>query len=140
MNRMISEEYLVKELEHLRDVLLNYDFSEVENIIFFDANSLNCFIKSCKNNPFERQYLEIEGILDKILPYLPSSISMDSIEILNVLFDQKNMNNEILREHILMNMKMDFIDYLKGIETEREWLELIDRCKKIRLDKMNALV
>lgn len=137
-NVLISEEDLEKALNKFRDILLNYDYSELSNVIFLDVESLTEYINNYKGNPFEKQYYELEGVLDDIIPYLPNSIPDDTIEIITKIFDTKFHDEKLIRDNINFNIKMDFIQYAKNIQNDNEWLELINKCKQIRLAIMKS--
>lgn len=139
MPELISEQALVNELNHFRYILTSYDFSEIGNVIFFDIESLNCYLKTHEDNPFERQYREIEEVLSKLSPYLPSSIGQDTMEVLSDILDASYCNMDLLKEHLLFNIKLDFIERVKSIQTENEWLELISLCKQIRTEQLAKL-
>lgn len=135
MPEIISEEILIDELNHFRYILTNYDFSEVSNIIFYNIESLNHYLKTYKNNPFERQYQEIEASLNKLSPYLPIGISGETIEIIAEVFDSQTNFPYSLKEDLLFSLKLDFIERVKNIKTEDEWLNLLSTCKKLRYEK-----
>lgn len=137
-NVLISEEDLEKALNKFRDILLNYDYSELSNVIFLDVESLTEYINNYKGNPFEKQYYELEGVLDDIIPYLPNSIPDDTIEIITKIFDTKFHDEKLIRDNINFNIKMDFIQYAKNIQNDNEWLELINKCKQMRLAIMKS--
>lgn len=136
MTEVISEEVLVNELNHFRDILNNYDYQEVSNVIFFDIDSLDYYMKTHKDNPFERQYREIESAFNLLSPYLPSSMTSETIEILLDIMKSQNVHSEIAKENVLFNMKLDFIEQVKNIQSEDEWSRLIGVCKKLRLEKL----
>lgn len=135
---IISEQDLEKALNNFRDILLNYDYSEIANVIFLDVESLTQYITNYKGNPFEKQYFELEDILDGIISYLPNSLPDDTIEMLTKVLNTNYHNEQLVRENILFNIKMDFIQYVKNIKNDNDWLELIKRCKQIRLSKINS--
>jgi hypothetical protein len=131
---IINEEDLEVALNNFRDVLLNYDYSELSNVIFLDVESLTEYINNNKGNPFEKQYNELEDILDKIISYLPNSLPNDTIDVLTKILNTNYNNEDLVRKNILFNIKMDFIQHVKNIDNN-EWLELINKCKQIRLSK-----
>lgn len=139
MQEIISEQALTKELNHFRFILTSYDFTEISNVIFFDIESLNCYLKMYEDNPFERQYRELEIILDKISAYLPSNISNDTIEVLNEILDSSYCNMDLLKDHLLFNVKLDFIERVKDIQTEEEWKKLLVTCNQLRLEQLAKL-
>lgn len=139
MPEIISEKALVEELNHFRYILTNYDFSEISNVIFFDIESLNCYLKMYEDNPFERQYKDIETILDRISAYLPSNISNDTIEVLTDILDSSYCNMDLLKDHLLFNVKLDFIERVKNIQTEEEWQMLLVACDQLRLEQLAKL-
>lgn len=135
MSKPISKESLIGELNHFRDVLNNYDFSEISNIVFFDLNSLNHYLKNNEDNPFDRQYREIEHSLSILEPYLPCSLSGEMIEVLMDLLGCYEEDSDLLKEHFVFNIKMDFIEQVKGIENEGEWQYLLQLCEDLRYEK-----
>ena len=140
LNSIISEKKLIQELEHFRDILLNYDFSEVDNLIFFDIQSLDIYLQTYEDNPFERQYKDLETSLNILIPYLPIRISNDTIEMITKFLNYKNQDEEIIKKNIVFNLKMDFIDRVKNIKTEDEWKSLILQCSEIRKEKKSKEV
>lgn len=136
MSNIISENELENKLNQFRDVLNNYDYSEIENVIFFDINSLNYYIENNKDNPFEKQYDAIENILNTIYPYLPGSLPNDTINLISNIINTKCGDEELVRQNVLFNIKLEFIEMVKDISTEREWARLVDLCKKIRRSRV----
>ena len=135
MTDIISESELEIKLNEFRDVLLNYDYSDIENIIFFDVNSLNYYIENNKDNPFEKQYDAIEKILDTIYQYLPCSLSDDTINVISEIMNVKYQDEKLIKQNILFNVKLEFIEMVKNISTEDEWNRLVLICKRIRNTK-----
>lgn len=135
MSEIISEEILIDELNHFRYILTNYDFSEISNIVFFDLESLNYYLRTHEDNPIERQYNEIEMALDKLSPYLPSNITNDTIDVLSELLSTECYNTTLLKEHLIFNIKLDFIERVKSIHSEEEWNKLVFICKRLRQEK-----
>ncbi|PKM94080.1 MAG: hypothetical protein CVU84_11510 [Firmicutes bacterium HGW-Firmicutes-1] len=135
MSEIMSEEVLIDELNHFRFVLTNYDFSEISNIVFFDMESLNYYLSTHEDNPIERQYQEIEIALNKLSPYLPSNISSDTIDVLSELLNTEYYNTTLLKEHLIFNIKLDFIERVKSIDSEEEWQKLLIICKRLRQEK-----
>jgi 6-pyruvoyl-tetrahydropterin synthase len=132
---IISENELENKLNQFRDVLINYDYSEIDNVIFFDINSLNHYIENYKENPFEKQYDAIENILNSIYPYLPGSLPSDTINLISKIINVKSQDEELIKQNVLFNIKLDFIEMVKDISTEKEWNDLVELCKKIRYSK-----
>ncbi|GMQ62318.1 hypothetical protein [Vallitalea maricola] len=135
MTDIISETELEIKLNEFRDVLINYDYSEIENVIFFDINSLNYYIENNEGNPFEKQYDAIEKILNSIYLYLPCSLSDDTINVISDILNVKYGDETIVKQNVLFNIKLEFIDMVKNISTEEEWKKLVQLCKKIRNTK-----
>jgi len=136
MTEIISEEVLVDELNHFRDILNHYDYEEVSNVIFFDIDSLNYYMQTHKDNPFERQYKEIETAFDLLSPYLPSSITEETIQMILEIMNRQDVESELVKENLLFNLKLEFIERVKGIQSEDEWNLLIAICKKLRNEKL----
>lgn len=139
MSELISEETLVSELNKFRDVLLHYDYSDVKNVIFFNVKSLNAYIRTYRDNPFEKQYQDLEAIFNKIIPYIPSNIPEEAINTITHILDPDYENKEAIKRNILFNIKMDFIETVKNVSSESQWQELLNLCKDIRLAKAHYL-
>ncbi|MCT4542072.1 MAG: hypothetical protein N4A63_00875 [Vallitalea sp.] len=135
MTNIISEVELENKLNEFRDILINYDYSEIDNIIFFDINSLNYYIENNKENPFEKQYDAIEKILNSIYIYLPCSISDDTINVISKILNVKYGDETLVKQNLLFNIKLEFIEMVKNISSEEEWQNLVLLCKKIRTTK-----
>ncbi|GKX28110.1 hypothetical protein SH1V18_05900 [Vallitalea longa] len=135
MTDIISESELETKLNEFRDILLNYDYSEIENVIFYDINSLNYYIENNKGNPFEKQYDAIEKILNSIYQYLPCSLSDDTINVISEILNVKYQDESLMKQNVLFNVKLEFIEMVKNITTEDEWNRLVISCKKIRNTK-----
>lgn len=135
MTNIISENELENKLNQFRDVLINYDYSEIENVIFFDISSLNHYLENYKENPFEKQYDAIEKILNSIYPYLPGSLPSDTINLISKIINVKCQDEELIKQNVLFNIKLDFIEMVKDISTEEEWVNLVNLCKQIRNSK-----
>lgn len=136
MTDIISEEVLVDELNHFRNILNHYDYQEVSNVIFFDIDSLDYYMQTHKDNPFERQYREIESAFNMLSPYLPSSMTGETIDMILEIMNHQNIHSEIIKENLLFNLKLDFIERVKSIQSEDEWYRLIMICKKLRMEKL----
>lgn len=139
LNNNITEKELVNNLNEFRDVLLNYDYSEVDNVIFLNIESLNYYIKTHKNNPFERQYQDLERLFNKIMPYIPSNIPNEAIEVITKLLKSRYNDDKIIKKNIDFNIRMDFIQTIKCIRTEEQWNKLVEECKSIFNSKVTAL-
>ncbi len=140
MREIISESDLIYQLEQFRHILFYYDYSEVNNIVFFDVQSLNCYLESHKDNPFERQYQALETILDIILPYLPNNLTDQAMDTIVHFLDRESGNEVAIKENIVKNIKLEFIQIVKSLRTENEWHYLINICKKIRDTKANVIL
>ena len=132
---IMSEKELEDELNSFRDILLHYDFSEVENIIFFDVESLNYYLQTNKENPFERQYQALEEKLNHLAPFIPTNATEETIKVLTEILSVKYDDKKIIKENILFNIKMDFIERVKNLKSENDWSYLVAICKKIRSEK-----
>lgn len=137
MTDIISEIELEHKLNQFRDVLINYDYSDIDNVIFFDIQSLNHYIEHYKGNPFEKQYDAIEKILDSIYSYLPGSLPDDTINVISKILNVKYGDETIVKQNVLFNIKLEFIEMVKNISTDAEWRQLVALCKKIRSTKEN---
>ncbi|MFP4697446.1 MAG: hypothetical protein ACLFMO_01945 [Eubacteriales bacterium] len=139
MGDILTENELVKNLNQFRNVLVDYDYSEVNNVIFLNLESLNSYMKTHKNNPFERQYYDLEKIFNKIIPYIPSNIPNEAIDAITNILESRENDKELIKKNITFNIKMDFIQTVKSITSEKDWNQLLKICNDIRESKMNYL-
>ena len=59
------------ELENLRDLINNFDYSELKNVTFINLESLFTYIAQVEDNPFRRQYEAMQSSLDILEPFIP---------------------------------------------------------------------
>ena len=118
---IISEKELETKLNEFRHVLLDYDYSDVENVVFMNIDALNAYIKKHQDNPFERQYNDLEKIFNSIIPFIPSSIPDEAVEAITNILETKYEDRDVIKKNIQFNVKMDFIETVKGLSSEREW-------------------
>ncbi|TCT14647.1 hypothetical protein EDC18_105128 [Natranaerovirga pectinivora] len=129
---ILSEKELEYKLNEFRHVLLDYDYSDVENVVFMNIDALNSYIQKYQDNPFERQYQDLEQIFNSIIPFIPSSIPDEAVEAITNILETKYEDRDVIKKNIQFNVKMDFIEMVKGLSSEREWKELLELCKDIR--------
>jgi plasmid replication initiation protein len=140
MTEIISEKELLDTLNLFRHVLIDYDYSEVSNVVFLNVESLNTYMDTHEDNPFHRQYKDLEVLFNKIIPFIPSNIPDEAIEaITNILESKYHNDRDMVKNNILFNIKMDFIETVKNISNENEWKELMSLCKSIREAKVHHL-
>ncbi|TCK90608.1 hypothetical protein EDC19_2377 [Natranaerovirga hydrolytica] len=133
---IISEKELEVKLYEFKHTLLNYDYSDVDNVIFFNIESFNWYLKRFKNNPFEKQYNELEEIFKVIMPYIPSTIPDEAIDTITHILEAQYDDKELIKKNILFNIKMDFIEMVKDLSSQKNWDDLVAQCQEIRKAKV----
>ena len=128
MHRTISSEELKNNLEVLRKILKDFDTSKIGNVIFYDIDSFYAFLKN-------ETYADtsIEDIMDKIQPFIPISITEDSLDLFLQASAVNDMNEMSALESKFKNRtRIDFINTIKNVRNDIEWSGIVEICETIR--------
>lgn len=136
MSNILSREELFFELDNLRDLIQNFDYSELENVTFLNLESLFTYIAEVEDNPFQRQYEALEAALDKLEPFIPFT-SRERARGFLIKMNQVETNEEIewLKEEFSNKVRNDFVNMIRLIDSEEEWLHLKEICEILRQSK-----
>ncbi|WP_058486580.1 hypothetical protein [Defluviitalea phaphyphila] len=140
MYNILTSEQLLKELNKLKSIINNFDYSELNNVTFLNLESLYTYISEVENNPFQRQYEAIQASLDILEPFIPFATGNRAKEFL-IQASQANSDEEIelLKKEFASKMRIDFINTIRMINSDYEWESLVQICEAIRQSKENNL-
>lgn len=141
MQHVLSSKELYMHLNDFRKTLQEFDYSHIGNIRFLNLDSVYAYMENVENNPFQKQYKELQEILDTLQPYLPFLSSERAKEFL-IQIAQVTDDAEIekLKLEYLEKLRMDFIDAARKITCTQDWNLIIKTCEQIRSRKEEALV
>lgn len=128
----ITEEELLNNLELLKDILQNFDYDKIKNIVFLDVESFYLFMNQYAQNSSNKT---IETIMEEIEPCIPISLCIDS-EILDIFLNASVSKNEEDFKRLEMDFykraRMDFLNTVKNATGEEDWKNIISTCVLIR--------
>ncbi len=128
----VTEEQLIVPLDLLRNILQNFDYDNIKNIIFLDMESFYIFINQYTQVPVDTT---IEEIMETIEPCIPVSLCIDH-EILDIFLNASVSSNEEqfkkLERDFYKRARMDFLNTVKNATTEPQWNGIVSTCVLIR--------
>jgi len=136
MQEILSSQELYMYLNDFRDTIRAFDYSDLENVIFFNFEAVCAYIDNIEDNPFKRQYNELQEILDHVQPYLPFLSSKRAKDFLLTI---SNMTNDQAIEQLKIEytnkLRMDFINVARQLTNENDWDFIVSACEEIRSRK-----
>lgn len=133
---ILSSQELYMYLNDFRNTIREFDYSDLENVIFFNLEAVCAYIENIENNPFKRQYNELHKILDNLQPYLPFLSSKRARDFLLTI---SNMTNDQAIEQLKIEythkLRIDFINVTRQLTNENEWDSIVKACEEIRSRK-----
>ncbi len=136
MSTILTSIELSSYLDCLKNTIKNLNYSAVYNIIFFNVESFYFYFNGmiCSD---EKEYT-VEEILDIIEPYIPFALTENTIDFF-LEATTSFTDEEIIEVEKKLNTKakVDFINCLRNIKTEKEWLYVKSICESIRHYKEN---
>lgn len=136
MQQVLSSKELYTHLNNFRQTLTGFDYSNIGNIRFINLESVYAYMETVENNPFRRQYAELEEILDTLQPYLPflsSQRAKDFLIHISTVTDDDEV--EDLKLEYTQKLRMDFINTTRKITCEADWKLIMNICEQIRSRK-----
>lgn len=141
MQQVLSSKELYTHLNNLREVLSDFDYSDIKNVRFINLQAVYSYIENVPDNPFKRQYFELQEILDTLQPYLPF---VSSERAKSFLIDISNADNdediENLKKEYTYKLRLDFLNTARTITNDKEWKNIIGICEDIRSRKEEMYV
>ena len=136
MQQVLSSKELYTHLNDFREVLQGFDYSRIGNVRFLNLESVYAYMENVENNPFKRQYYELQEILDTLQPYLPFLSSERAKMFLIKMSTVKNDEDiEQLKNEYKEKLRMDFIDTARKTTCDKDWELIINICEQIRVRK-----
>ena len=136
MQQVLSSQELYFHLNNFRETLQEFDYSDLNNITFLNLESVFSYIETIDDNPFKRQYNELQQILDSLQPYLPFLSSQRAKEFLmNIANATDDKDVEKLKAEYTQKLRMDFINAARLITKEKDWHSIVGICEEIRSRK-----
>ncbi|HHW67040.1 hypothetical protein [Defluviitalea raffinosedens] len=141
MTNILTSQQLSDELNKLKSLINDFDYSELRNVTFLNLESLYTYISEVEDNPFQRQYEALQASLDILEPYIPFAIGERAREFL-ILASQMTTDEEIeaLKQDYLERMRLDFVNTIRMIQSEEEWKYLTQICETIRQSKESQMM
>lgn len=138
MTCILTQEQLYNELNNLKYLVNNFDYSELKNVTFINLESLFTYIAEIEDNPFQRQYEALQTSLDILEPFIPFATGEKAKEFL-IQVSQTTSDEEIqwLKQEYINKMRIDFVNVIRMITSEDEWNYLVQICESIRQSKEN---
>lgn len=141
MSQLLTKEELAYHLSLFREILTNFDFSEIKNIRFFNLESFYHYMNHVPNNPFKRQYEALEEQLDYIQPYIPFMSEERADEFLKELAQAvSEEESQKIKDAYTKKLRMDFMNIARIATTEEEWQNIMNACEQIRQHKEEMLL
>ena len=129
MKNEITKRELYNYLKTIKVMLLDFDFDEIRNVIFYNFDSYIKFVNNkCMEN--KRRKNSLEDILDIIEPYIPFDFDDNALNYLisNVI---DNYDPESFQKILIKRAKVDLINTIKTADTKDKWLSVIHKCQHI---------
>lgn len=136
MQQVLSSKELYTHLNDFRQTLQGFDYSNIGNIRFLNLESVFAYMETVENNPFKRQYIALQEVLDILQPYLPFLSSQRAKDFLIHISTVTNDDEvELLKLEYIQKLRMDFISTTRKINNEDDWELIISICEQIRSRK-----
>lgn len=136
MNQILSSQELYNYLNDFRETIQTFDYLDLDNVVFFNLESVYVYMKYIENNPFSRQYNELQSILDHLQPYLPflsSERARDFLIKFSTITDEQAI--EQLKIEYMDKLRTDFINVVRRLNNENDWYLIVNTCEEIRSRK-----
>lgn len=139
MTDILTSQQLSNELSNLKSIINDFDYSDLKNVTFLNLESLYTYIAEVEDNPFQRQYEEIQASLDILEPFIPFASGERARDFL-IQASQMNSDDEIqwLKQEYAAKMRLDFVNTIRMVQSENEWNYLVQICETIRQSKENS--
>ncbi|NLK21127.1 MAG: hypothetical protein GX308_03340 [Epulopiscium sp.] len=133
MTEVLTSEQLIYELNNLKCLINDFDYSELNNVTFLNLESLYTYIAEFDGNPFQRQYEALQAALDVVQPFIPFATGDKAKEFL-LQVSKAESDDEIqwLKQEYTDRMRLDFVNAIRLTSSDDEWDGLIQICESIR--------
>lgn len=136
IKQILSSQELSIYLNDFRRTIQEFDYSDLENVIFLNLESVCAYMENIENNPFKRQYDELQRLLDNLQPYLPFLSTKRAKDFLITISNiTNNQAIEQLKIEYTNKLRMDFIHVARQLTNENDWSHIVSACEEIRSRK-----
>lgn len=141
MSTLLTRQQLENHLNHFRHILSDFDYSSIQNVRFLNLEAFFTYMNTIEDNPFKKQYQELQESLDILQPYLPFVSSKRAKDFLNALgTSTSDLEIENIKKVFTQKLREDFIHLSKTITMDSEWERILYICEEIRLRKEEMLL
>ncbi|OOB79092.1 MAG: hypothetical protein BEN19_08190 [Epulopiscium sp. Nuni2H_MBin003] len=136
MPKLLTENELKNTLLEFKKVLSDFDFSKLNNIVFFNLESFFAYVDNVKNNPFEQQLEMLNKQLDILQPYLPFVSSDRASEFLcEIAKCSTEESSKQVKLTFTEKIRQDFIELTRKLSSSSQWDNILITCEEIRSHK-----
>lgn len=131
MTKKLTENELTSYLEVLKNILQNFDYSSIPNIIFLNMESFYSYIDNyCSNNS-----KTIKEIMSAIEPCIPLTLCVDdsTLELFiqaSTSYSQEDIKK--MEELFYKRARIDFMDTIRKANTKDKWDFILQTCQNLR--------
>lgn len=126
MENKISKKELLFNLNELKKMLSEFDYSSLYNVIFFNLDCYYSFLNTMSN----KQKYTLEELLNSLEPYIPFEFDEKTISYL-ITSEIDDFDSVKLQKIFVKRAKVDFINAIKNATTLQKWEKIIFTCKRI---------
>ncbi|ONI43650.1 hypothetical protein AN641_09460 [Candidatus Epulonipiscioides gigas] len=136
MPKLLTENELKNTLLEFKNILNEFDFSLLKNLIFFNQESFFLYVENVKNNPFKKQLKLLNEKLDVLQPYLPFVNTDRATEFLNEIAKATSEEkSKEIKQTYTTKLRQDFFQLARKLKNNLQWENIFKTCEEIRLHK-----
>ena len=128
MDHFISERELTDYLNLLKDSIQEFDYSCLNNVIFFNFQSFYRFTSTipCGNHT-------VSEVLDIVSRYIPLALSPQALNaFLCSCENYQDLETDAVIDKFQMISKVDFFQLVRQCQKDSDWQRILSACKAIR--------
>jgi hypothetical protein len=130
MPSLLTEIQLQENIISLKDSLDEFDHASGRKLFFFSSF---CFYDHFCRFP------SVNGLLDRVEPYIPLSLGAESMEMFIHAAGQES-EMETYADYFMLKARVDFVESLQNANTPERWARLLSICGAIRDIKEQLLL
>lgn len=129
IDNKISKKELLSNLNELKKILSEFDYSSLYNVIFFNLDCYYSFLNNMYTKDKKQKYT-LEELLNNLEPYIPFEFDEKTISYL-ITSQIDDFDSISLQKIFVKRAKVDFINSIKNATTIQKWDKIISTCKSI---------
>lgn len=131
MEEVLSSRELTEKLTLLRNILHNFDYSKLYNVIFFNLYSVYQYMSQIAWEKDKKT--TISGLLDEVERYIPLGLTNTSLDLfLTAATSPEEWETEELNRIFSCRCRMDFINLVRMAKDVASWEKILDACEDMR--------